>query len=237
MKMIRWMALGLALATSLALAACGTRPETFTGSDGSTVVATNEWKQFTDSSDIKAMFDTEDSDISAVTLALGKLGGRRGLFFVEEIFPEEMLSSSMAFLNEFANRPQELDAIRAELSGYELSEREIELLLPLIKTGQLTEEEQRYLDQELLLQSSIYRYKQQADFDFKEISLEDATIAGLPVQVLEYSYTNAVGASITQLDAYCALEGRYFLLSVWTGSEDYARYSKDYRALISSFKP
>ncbi len=229
------LAFGVAFAIATIAASCGGMTEkTINGSDGVSAVASSSWQLIVGEKELGELYDTSDVDVTDIKMALGKDSGREGYLIVEEVYPQQTLQELKDYINEYANKPDQLNTAIEEMKSFYLTDREIEQITPIIKGETLTAEQENYLDQELILQGYLYNLSKDSALALTMNGIKDLTLNGQKVQFADYTYSNAQYSKIRQLDGYAKVGERIYLISVWENQDEYDKNSEDYEKVLQS---
>ncbi len=229
--------LALSLSLVLSLVACdGMTEKRVSGKNGVSAIASSKWTQVVTEEDLKALFDSEDAYVEDIVLALANDKGNRGYLIVETVYPEEEVANLKAVYTPYLNQPEQLSAAEEEMRSIFMTEREIEQITPLIKGETLTEDQELYFNQELVLQGYLYNMSNDPAYPITLDKITDVQINGQRVQVAEHTYSNTLGTKIRQLDAVLLSGQQYYSIAMWDSDEDFNKNREDFMKVLQSIE-
>lgn len=226
----------LVLAVSaLLLTACGESIKTFDGGNGVHATASSAWKKIEKAEDLQAMFDSEDSDTSKIDLALAKKSGQDGYFVMESYNVEENLLETDELLTRVQTDAQvDKEGTIAYLKEYDYTDRELELMMPLLDGETLDAAQKNALHQEILIQEYLYGLSANTEVKTEIVGFEDVEIDGHKTQTIEMKYKNNDDVSIAQYEAYVLLGNTLHRITAWSDEETFEKNREEYKAVILS---
>lgn len=234
-KLNKFALLALSLSLVLTATACGSMTEKrVNGKDGVSAIASSNWTQVVSDDDLKNLYDTTDANVADVKLALANDNGKNGYLVVQTISPEEEVKNIKDYYSQYINKPDQLAAAVEDLKTIYLTEREIEQITPLIKGESLSEEQESYLNQELVLQGYLYNTENDTTSPSKLDKIFDSTINDQKVQIAEYTYDNSLGTKIRQYDAVLHAGAQYYYITLWDSDEDFAKNKETFEKVMQS---
>ncbi len=232
MKKITWFSI---IATLLLLLnACGPSEKTFTATSGLSVTAKDTWVEAS-GEEAKKLIDSDDADIATMVIAL--INNSDGAYLtidrhsasgVKSIWDDLIFNLNDAY-------PGDLNAAVEYLKENDYTDREIELLTPILEGNELPEDEMNYLYQELNLQDWMYSLRtEDTTSSFSFDSIDETTIDGKKAQVFHYRYTNSDGTALILQESHVIVGTSVYYIVTWSEDNSAEKMAAELKAMRES---